>query len=211
MLRRVWLCNPRLLCPWNFPGKNTGVGNRFLFHGIFPTQEVNPRILHCRWILYHLNHKGSPYYIYLYICMLWTSLVAKLVKNSPAMQKPKLDPWIRKISRRREWLTTLVFPPENSMDCIVHGATTTRTLLSNFHFQFKCIISYICILCNIYLYIIYNFMFIYIYIFSFMFIFSFLLYCHNSLWKREKGESDSNEEIIEDNSKRHRIVYTQNV
>ena len=51
------------------------------------------------------------------------------------------------------------------MDCIVHGATTTRTLLSNFHFQFKCIISYICILCNIYLYIIYNFMFIYIYFF----------------------------------------------
>ena len=28
----------RLLCPWDSPGKNTGVGCRFLFQGIFPTQ-----------------------------------------------------------------------------------------------------------------------------------------------------------------------------
>ena len=28
----------RFLCPWNFPGKNTGVGCHFLFHGICPTQ-----------------------------------------------------------------------------------------------------------------------------------------------------------------------------
>ena len=27
----------RLLCPWNFPGKNTGVGCHFLLPGIFPT------------------------------------------------------------------------------------------------------------------------------------------------------------------------------
>ena len=28
--------------------------------GIFHTQESNPGLLHCRWILYQLNHKGSP-------------------------------------------------------------------------------------------------------------------------------------------------------
>ena len=27
----------RLLCPWDFPGKNTGVGCHFLLQGIFPT------------------------------------------------------------------------------------------------------------------------------------------------------------------------------
>ena len=35
----------RLLCPWNFPGKNTGVGCHFLFLGVFPTQgstQENP-------------------------------------------------------------------------------------------------------------------------------------------------------------------------
>ena len=29
------------------------------FSGIFPTQGLNPGHLHCRQILYHLNHQGS--------------------------------------------------------------------------------------------------------------------------------------------------------
>ena len=28
--------------------------------GIFPTQGSNPNLLHCRQILYHLSHQGSP-------------------------------------------------------------------------------------------------------------------------------------------------------
>ena len=32
---------PSLLCPWDFPGKNTRVGCHFLPHGIFPTQGWN--------------------------------------------------------------------------------------------------------------------------------------------------------------------------
>ena len=31
-----------------------------LLQGIFPTQGWNPGLLHCRWILYQLSHKGSP-------------------------------------------------------------------------------------------------------------------------------------------------------
>ena len=54
------LCKPMLPCPWNPPGKNTGVGCHFLLQGIFPTQGLNPGLLHCRQILYHLSHKGSP-------------------------------------------------------------------------------------------------------------------------------------------------------
>ena len=34
-----------LLCPWDSPGKNTGVGGRFLLQGIFPTQGSNPHLL----------------------------------------------------------------------------------------------------------------------------------------------------------------------
>ena len=49
----------RLLCLWNSPGKNTGVGCHFLLQQIFPTQELNLDLLNCRWILYHLSHKGS--------------------------------------------------------------------------------------------------------------------------------------------------------
>ena len=31
-----------------------------LLQGIFPIQGSNPGLLHCRWILYQLSHKGSP-------------------------------------------------------------------------------------------------------------------------------------------------------
>ena len=49
-----------LLRPWDFPGKSTGVGCRFLLQGIFPTQRLNPGLPHCRRILYQLSYKGSP-------------------------------------------------------------------------------------------------------------------------------------------------------
>ena len=45
------LCNPMncsppgVLCPWDSPGKNTGVDRHSLLQGIFPTQESNPRLL----------------------------------------------------------------------------------------------------------------------------------------------------------------------
>ena len=46
----------RLLCPWDSPGKNTGVGCRALLQGIFPTQGLSPRLcVSCsgRQSLYH--------------------------------------------------------------------------------------------------------------------------------------------------------------
>ena len=43
-----------------FPGKNTGVGCHFLLQEIFPTQGLNPGLLHCRQILYRLSYEGSP-------------------------------------------------------------------------------------------------------------------------------------------------------
>ena len=35
-------------------------GLRFLLQGIFPSQGLNPGLLHCRWILYGLSYPGSP-------------------------------------------------------------------------------------------------------------------------------------------------------
>ena len=68
LLSCVWLFTTHglqptgLLCPWNFPGKNTGVGCHFLLQGIFPT-TLDQTCVSCigRWILYHLSHLGSPY------------------------------------------------------------------------------------------------------------------------------------------------------
>ena len=44
-----------ILCPWNSPGKNTGVGCHALLQGIFPTQGWNSGLPHCRQILYQLS------------------------------------------------------------------------------------------------------------------------------------------------------------
>ena len=49
----------RLLCPWDFPDTNTGVGDHVLLQGIFPTQGLNPGLLHWRLILYCLSHHRS--------------------------------------------------------------------------------------------------------------------------------------------------------
>ena len=49
----------KLLCPWNSPDKNTGVGCHSFIQGIFLTQGLNLDLPHCRQILYHLSHQGS--------------------------------------------------------------------------------------------------------------------------------------------------------
>ena len=69
------VCSAVLSCvllfstPWCLPGssvhgdspeKNTGMGCHALLQGIFPTKGSNPCLQHCRWILYHLSHPGSP-------------------------------------------------------------------------------------------------------------------------------------------------------
>ena len=50
-LRPHALWPTRLLCPWDSPGKNTGVGCHFLLQGIFPTQGSNLGLPHCRQTL----------------------------------------------------------------------------------------------------------------------------------------------------------------
>ena len=93
--------------------KNTGVGSLSLLQRIFPTQELNQGLLHCRQILYQLSYLGSPnkqiniFKIereYLQrqpqgnsskISTNDASLVAQLIKNPPAM----LETWVQFLSR----------------------------------------------------------------------------------------------------------------
>ena len=64
----------------------------------------------------------------------WASFVAQLVKNLPAMR----ETWVRSLGwedpQRRERLPLQYSGLENSMYCIVHGVTKSRTRLSNFYF-----------------------------------------------------------------------------
>ena len=80
-------------------------------------------------------------YTYIYIILflmvlsLRAPLVAQLVKNPPAMQ----EIWVRSLGLGRCPGEGKGYPLqysglENSMDCIVHGVTKSRTQLSDFHF-----------------------------------------------------------------------------
>ena len=48
----------RLLCPWDFPGKNTGANCHFLLQGVFTTQGLNLHLLH--WQVESLPLPGEP-------------------------------------------------------------------------------------------------------------------------------------------------------
>ena len=59
----LWTVARRLLCPWNFPNKNNGVGCHFLPQELFLTRGSNSLLLcllHFRKILYLLSHWGNP-------------------------------------------------------------------------------------------------------------------------------------------------------
>ena len=70
----------RLLCPWNFPGKNTGVGCHLLLQGIFLIHGMNPYLLHLLyWQVDSLPTvpPGKP-------TKLWEQLVIGLLAFHPA-------------------------------------------------------------------------------------------------------------------------------
>ena len=78
--RKSWpiLCNPmsvapRLLSPWDFPGKNRGVICCFLLQGIFLTQGLNPHLLYLLHRQMDSLPLGSPMckYQVLYLGSLW--------------------------------------------------------------------------------------------------------------------------------------------
>ena len=56
----------RLLCPWDSPGKSSGVGCHLLLPGVSPAQGVNPhlqRLLPWQADSLPLHHLGSPRYL----------------------------------------------------------------------------------------------------------------------------------------------------
>ena len=61
LLSCVWL----FVTPWTmwsteFSRPEYWSGSLSLLQGVFPTQGSNPGLQHYRWILYQLNHQGSP-------------------------------------------------------------------------------------------------------------------------------------------------------
>ena len=125
----------RILCPWNFPGKNSAVGSHSLLKGIFPIQGSNPDLPHCRRILYHLSHQGrmpakcsmnanivinnQKYWAQsTFASIIWKYTMKmgmccfiplSAYHNLYLFITCRFGPWIRKITWRRKWQPTPVF------------------------------------------------------------------------------------------------------
>ena len=70
-LATPWTVATRLLCPWDFPGKTTGLGCHSLLWGIFLTQGSNPPFLLWQPDSLPVSHKRSPWESYLILNTPW--------------------------------------------------------------------------------------------------------------------------------------------
>ena len=79
------------------PGKNTEVGCHALLQGIFPNQGLKPSLLHCRRILYCLDHQGSPHNISL---KLYHHIHSSIIHSSQKVETtlvPISNEWVNRM------------------------------------------------------------------------------------------------------------------
>ena len=84
-------------CPWNFPGKTTGVGCHFLLQGIFSTQESSPHLpclLHWQVDSLPQCHLGGPNaLLWIQLVMAsWSSVKKSMSSASRALYQPSVHP-----------------------------------------------------------------------------------------------------------------------
>ena len=87
------------------------------------TQGMNPGLPHCRQILYQLMHKGSP-----------LSSVGK--ESACNVGDPGSIPGLGRSPGEGKGYPLQYSGLENSMDCIVHRVTKSRTRRHDFNFHF---------------------------------------------------------------------------
>ena len=79
----------RLLCPWDSPGKNTGVRSHSLHQGVFPTQGSNLHLLHWQSDVLPLSHQGIPLSLSIYIYELYTVETSLLLHTNNKKKYPQ--------------------------------------------------------------------------------------------------------------------------
>ena len=74
-LATPWTIASRLLCPWDFPGKNIGLGCHFLLQGIFSPRDSSMDSCIGRQILFHWATREALTFMYR-IVLIWKKIVA---------------------------------------------------------------------------------------------------------------------------------------
>ena len=111
-----------ILCPWDSPAKNTRMGCHFPLQGIFPTQESNLGLLHCRQIIYWLSYKGSLFYpttMNYFLIGLWHVMKSGLYMKTSYDQ---LSGWTEKLlqSTSRTCTTKVMITVRRSAARLIH-------------------------------------------------------------------------------------------
>ena len=126
-LSRVWLfATPWLLCPWNSPGVNTGVGYyHFLLQRIFPTQRKNPCLLylqHWQADSLPLSHQGSSQFSSMYTK--FTTIIWDIVLIYMALPQVFYFPFVKrskfKLLKCSEYMWTKGKIQVITRKCVVH-------------------------------------------------------------------------------------------
>ena len=110
------------------PGKpkNTAVGSVSVLQGIFPTQESNRGLLHCRWILYQLSYQGAHS-----VVLVSAIQRASAVKYTHVPSLWQLPPTS---SRPSSWHRVLGWTPCVTQQlptiCLTHGGVGVRAAVS---------------------------------------------------------------------------------
>ena len=99
-----------MLCPWDFPGKNTGVCFHFLLQAIFLTQRLKSWFLHWQADYLPLTHEGNPVEYYSVIKMnkivslleRWMDLESVILRRKSEREKQRLKINVY-IWDREEW------------------------------------------------------------------------------------------------------------
>ena len=101
------------LYPWNFPGKNAGVGCHFLLQGIFPIQGSNLGLLHWWQTLYHLSHQESSKTVKVLVAQSCPTLCDPVDSRMPGsslhgISQARILEWVaisssKESSQPREW------------------------------------------------------------------------------------------------------------
>ena len=125
----------RLLCPCDFPGKNTGVGCHSLLQGIFAAQRLNSS-----WFLTSglVSLSGFSFW---FLPLPGGSVPLSFPCGSAGKESASnaedlgLIPRLERSPGERKGYPLQYSGLENSMGCIVHGVPESRTRLNDFHFS----------------------------------------------------------------------------